>query len=84
MGPSFDGSISGSSSRRCSSEVASMLSALKISAASDVFADALEDPEFETIYADILGFMWSSGFVPEESLRSVANCAVEGDFRTVC
>ena len=64
-------------------EVASMLSALKVSAASDVFADALEDPEFETVYADILGFMWSSGFVPEESLRRVANCAVEGDFRTV-
>ncbi len=64
-------------------EVASMLSALKVSAASDVFADALEDPEFQAIYADILGFMWSSGFVPEESLRSVANCAVEGDFRTV-
>ncbi|MDA0304174.1 MAG: hypothetical protein O3B45_07435 [Bacteroidetes bacterium] len=62
-------------------EIGTMLSALKISAASDALADALEDPEFEAIYADIVGFMWSSGFVPEESLRAIVTCAVEGDFR---
>ena len=63
-------------------EIKGMLSSLKISAASDVFADALEDPEFETIYSDIIGFMWSSGFIPEESLCAVVRCALEGDFRT--
>jgi hypothetical protein len=62
-------------------EIKNMLSSMKISAASDVFADALEDPDFETIYPDIIGFMWSSGFTPEESLCAIVKCAVEGDFR---
>ncbi len=61
-------------------EVKSILSSLKISAASDALADALEDPEFGPIYADIIGFMWSSGFIPEESLRTIVHCASEGGF----
>tara|TARA_B110000285_G_scaffold230053_1_gene295938 strand:+ start:2165 stop:2671 length:507 start_codon:yes stop_codon:yes gene_type:complete len=69
------------SSHTVRSEIGLMLSSLKISAASDALADAMEDPEFESIYADIIGFMWSSGFVPEESLRVIVTSAVEGDFR---
>lgn len=62
-------------------EMASMLGSLKISEAAEVLADALEDPEFESIQADIICFLWSCGFQSENELRSVIRCAVEGDFR---
>ncbi|MGY8941559.1 MAG: hypothetical protein ACKVJH_05945 [Flavobacteriales bacterium] len=64
-------------------EIRTMLGSLKISAASDVLADALEDPEFAGFEADIIGFMWSSGFLPEESLRTVTACATDGDLQCV-
>lgn len=43
--------------------------------------DALEDPEFSSVHADIIGFLWSCGFQSENHLRCVVNCAAEGDFR---
>lgn len=62
-------------------EIGSMLGSLKISEAAEVLADALEDPEFESIQADVVCFLWSCGFQSENELRSVIRCAVEGDFR---
>jgi hypothetical protein len=60
----------------------SVLGSLKVSAAEDIFGDALEDPEFEAIGADIIGFLWNCGFQSEELLPAVVRCAVRGDFRT--
>ncbi len=62
-------------------EIASMLGALKVSEAAEVMGDALEDPEFSEIHADIIGFLWSCGFQSENHLRSVVNCASEGGFQ---
>ena len=58
-----------------------VLCSLKVSAAEDVLADALDDPEFEAIGADIIGFLWNCGFHSEELLPAVVRCAVRGDFR---
>jgi hypothetical protein len=59
-----------------------VLSTLKISAAEDVLADALNDPEFEGLSADIITYLWSCGFHSEELLPDVVRCAVQGDFRS--
>lgn len=63
------------------SEISNLLSSMKISAAGDVFADALDDPDFSGTEPDIISFMWNCGFLPEESLLRVVTCAVDGDFR---
>ena len=42
--------------------------------------DAIEDPEFAEVHADIIGSLWSCGFQSENQLRSVVNCAADGDF----
>ena len=60
---------------------AQVLASLKISAAEDVLGDALNDPEFESLAADIISYLWSSGFHSEELLPDVVRCAVNGDFR---
>lgn len=60
---------------------AQVLACLKISAAEDVLADALNDPEFESLSADIISYLWSCGFHSEELLPDVVRCAVKGDFR---
>lgn len=62
-------------------EIASMLGSLKVSEGAEVMGDALEDPEFSSVHADIIGFLWSCGFQSENHLRCVVNCAAEGDFR---
>lgn len=62
-------------------EIGTMLGALKVSEGAEVMGDALEDPEFAEIHADIIGFLWSCGFQSENHLRAVVNCAAEGDFR---
>jgi hypothetical protein len=64
-------------------EVRDILGSLKISDAAAVFSDALEDPEFEAIRADVIGFLWSCGFLHEDDLKAVVEAAVEGDFRCV-
>jgi hypothetical protein len=61
---------------------AQVLGTLKISAAEDVLADALDDPEFEPISAQIIAFLWSSGFYSEELLPAIVKCAIRGDFAT--
>jgi hypothetical protein len=66
---------------RLRQEIGSMLGALKVSEGAEVMGDALEDPEFAKVHADIIGFLWSCGFQSENHLRSVVHCAGEGDFR---
>ena len=65
---------------RLRTEIGSMLGALKVSEGAEVMGDALEDPEFAEVHADIIGFLWSCGFQSENQLRSVVNCAADGDF----
>ena len=61
---------------------AGVLGTLKVSAAEDVLGDALDDPEFEAIGADIVGYLWNCGFHSEDLLPAVVRCAVRGDFRS--
>lgn len=61
--------------------IGEVLSSLKISEAGDVFHDALGDPEYEGVQADIMAFMWNTGLMPEEALLMVAELGVSGDFR---
>lgn len=61
--------------------IGEVLSSLKISEAADVFHDALSDPEYEGVQADIMAFMWSTGLMPEEALLLVVELGVAGDFR---
>lgn len=62
-------------------EMAGLLSTLKISAAEDVFLDALSLDHLKAIRADVLGFLWSCGFTCEGNLTKVAEVACDGDFR---
>lgn len=58
-----------------------MLSSIKISDAERVFVEELENSESEAIQADILGFIWSSGFDSSEKLDLISRIATNGDFR---
>ncbi|PCJ82295.1 MAG: hypothetical protein COA49_02005 [Bacteroidetes bacterium] len=58
-----------------------MLSSVKLSAAEDIFIEILSDMDFKDIHADILGFIWSAGFVPSESIDIIVRAATSGDFR---
>ena len=48
-------------------EIGTMLGALKVSEGAEVMGDALEDPEFAEIHADIIGFLWSCGHLFQHS-----------------
>jgi HEAT repeat protein len=61
--------------------IAEVLGSLKLTAAEDVLVDALDDPDFRSMQADVIGFLWNAGFVDEAALRSVVMAAVEGDFQ---
>ena len=56
-----------------------MLSSIKISDAERVFVEELENAESEAIHADILGFIWSSGFDPSEKLDVMQLSGADGD-----
>ena len=58
-----------------------MLSTLKLSAAEDIFLDALEQDDLKHVRADLLWFLWSCGFTCEGRLAHVVEAACEGDFR---
>ena len=62
-------------------EMRDMLGSLKLSGAEALFLGALEDPHFEDIRADLLGFLWSCGFECPGNLSVVAEHACAGDFR---
>ena len=40
--------------------------------------EELENAESEVIHADILGFIWSSGFDPSEKLDVISRIATNG------
>ena len=61
--------------------IGAVLGSLKLAAAEDVLVDALDDPDFRNLQADVIGFLWNAGFVDESALRSVVSAAVEGDFQ---
>jgi len=58
-----------------------LLSSVKLSAAEGVFLDTLNNQDKKDIHADVLGFIWSAGFVPEESIDLIVRCATSGDYR---
>jgi len=58
-----------------------MLSSMKISAAEDVFLEELESSDSKSIHSDLLGFIWSAGFLVEAKVDLVARIATAGDFR---
>lgn len=62
-------------------EMRTMLGSMKVSAAEQTFLDALVDPQLNHIKADVLGFLWSSGFTCDGCLSRVAEVACEGDFQ---
>lgn len=61
-------------------EMRELLSSLKVSAAESILVDALRDPEFAHISADILGFLWSCGFTCDGQLAFITEVACEGDY----
>jgi len=63
------------------SKIGEVLGTLKRSEGSAALEEALADPSFAGCRADLIGFMWSAGFVPESALVHVVEAGVEGDFR---
>jgi hypothetical protein len=61
-------------------EMGTMLGTLKLSAAEDIFLDALVQEDLKHIRAEVLGFLWSCGFTCEGRLAAVTEAACEGDF----
>ena len=61
-------------------EIRALLSSVKLSAAEGVFLETLNNQERKDIHADVLGFMWSAGFVPSESVDVIVRCATSGDY----
>lgn len=58
-----------------------MLSCIKLSAAEDVFLEFLQKEGKESVHADVLSFIWSSGFTPSNSIDLIVRCSTSGDFR---
>lgn len=63
------------------SKIGEVLGTLKRSEGSAALEEALADPSFAGCRADLIGFMWSAGFLPESALVHVVEAGVEGDFR---
>ena len=61
--------------------IGEVLGTLKRSEGGAALAEALADPAYAACRADLIGFMWSAGFLPETALRDVVEAGVEGDFR---
>ena len=59
-----------------------VLSTLKISEASDIYMEALEEEEYKSIQGDIMFFSWNAGFQPVDSVDLIARVALEGDYMT--
>jgi len=58
-----------------------ILSSIKLSAAEDIFLEFLQKDSKEHVYADVLSFLWSSGFIPTNSIDLIVRCSTSGDFR---
>lgn len=59
-----------------------MLTSLKVSAAEDVLIDALEGDDFLALRADVLSFLWNSGFQPNDAVDTITKVSLAGDFMT--
>ncbi len=57
-----------------------LLSTLKVSGAEEPFIAALSNPALLSIRKDLLGFLWSSGVQPVNSLVTISTIAIEGTF----
>jgi len=62
-------------------EMRTLLSTLKLSAAEEVFLEALREEEYAEVRADVLGFLWSCGFTCDGNLSLVVEVSCQGDFR---
>lgn len=60
-------------------EIADMLSNLKVSDTDEAFLNFLEKPEFKALYKDVVAFMWNSGLEPVDHMAFFVKLAVEGD-----
>jgi hypothetical protein len=63
-------------------QAAEMLTSLKVSAAEDVLIDALEGDDFLALRADVLSFLWNSGFQPNDAVDTITKVSLSGDFMT--
>jgi hypothetical protein len=63
-------------------KAAEMLTSLKVSVAEDVLIEALEGDDFIALRADILSFIWNSGFQPNDAVDTITKVALSGDFMT--
>lgn len=59
-----------------------MLTSLKVSAAEDVLVEALESDDFLALRADVLSFLWNSGFQPNDAVDTITRVSLSGDFMT--
>lgn len=58
----------------------SMLRELKISAAEDILVDTLSNKKYDAVKADILSFIWSSGFQPVERIQEIVEAGLSGGY----
>ena len=62
------------------SEIADMLSTLKVSKIEPVFTQALSSQSYTHIRKDLLEFMWSSGLQPVNSVSVITDMALAGPY----
>ncbi len=62
------------------SEIADMLSTLKVTKIEPVFTQALANQSYKHIRKDLLAFMWSSGLQPVKSVKVITDMALEGPY----
>ncbi|NNE55129.1 MAG: hypothetical protein HKN32_03845 [Flavobacteriales bacterium] len=63
-------------------EIHSMLGELKISKAETPILDLALDEKFKAIRADMLYFVWNSGFQPNDRLNDIVTIGLNGDYMT--
>ena len=57
-----------------------MLRELKISAGEEILMDCLRTKKYESIKADILSFLWNSGFQPGDRVCEIIEAGLSGDY----
>lgn len=68
-----------SESAMVKTEVADMLSNLKVSETDEAFLNFLEQPQWKALYKDVISFMWNSGLEPVDHMAFFVKLALEGD-----
>jgi hypothetical protein len=64
-------------------KVGELLGTLKVSGSESYFLDALENKTFTHVQRDLVGFMWSTGLQPVESVARISQLAADGDYAMV-